>query len=472
MKTPYAGLLTGLLLATITTMAIATELPARNDYAYGYDLATQGSSGFYSVAVPLDVYRSVTDPGLRDAGVYNADDQAVPRLFEHTPAKENNIEQEVTLALVPLYGQMPEQEEQLRLLLHQDATGTRIELNAPQQGFSKTHDENNTVPGEKKNLTAYIVDVSNLDQTLKVLTFNWQQQTHGFIGKVRLETGDDLQQWREVGSATLAELLHEDTRIEHNTLKLSAKLSDYLRFTWSDMPADWSLQSVTGTYAHAAKGVLSAHEWIALDPDQTNETGNEYLFDLDGYPPTDRINVLLPDENIVLRASVFHRRNETDNWRLSHNGIFYNITRQGKTLQSVATIVPEARASQWKIRIESGSTSGPIQLQLGWQPDQLVFLAQGSPPFELVTGRAHDRLEQFPQERVLGDNSIFDMLRQSGTAGIASLGPRRVIAGTDQLTVATTSSWRVLLLWAGLLAAIGLVGWLVFSLMREMNKAD
>jgi len=472
MKTPYAGLLAGLLLATITTMAIATELPARNEYAYGFDLAIQGGSGFFSVPVPLDVYRSVTDPGLRDAGVYNADGQPVPRLFEQPPGNENSIEQEITLALVPLYGQMAEQEEQIRLLLHQDATGTRIELNAPQQGSGQAHNENSTVEDEKKILTAYIVDVRNLKQTLNVLTFNWQQQARGFIGRVRLETGNDLQRWRELGSATLAELVYEDTRIEHKTLKLSTQLSDYLRITWSDMPAEWGLQSVTGTFVHTTKSVPPAHEWIALDPVQTIETSNEYLFDVGGYPPTDRINLLLPDENIVLRASVFHRRSETDNWRLSHNGIFYNITRQGKTLQSVATIVPEARSSQWKVRIESGSTSGPVQLQLGWQPDQLVFLAQGTPPYELVAGRAHDRLEQFPQERVLGDNSIFDMLRRSGTAGIASLGPRRVIAGTDQLTVASTNRWRVLLLWAGLLAAIGLVGWLVFSLMREMKKAD
>lgn len=468
MKLTATGFIYGLLLSSFTTALVASELPAHDDYAYGFELTTRGDAGFFSVAIPIEVYRSVTDPKLRDAGVYNTDGQPVPRMIEHALAADIKTRQKTGLGLVPLYGQQAEQAEQLRLLLHQDSGGTTLELSAPKLDSGQLQGAVRAEQSEERILTAYIVDVRKPGPDLEALTFDWHPQPDGFIGRVKVETGDDLQNWRELGSATLAELVYENTRIEHRKLKLRTKLSDYLRITWQDMPASWSLKSMTGTYT--GKRLPAAREWLSLDPDQPDETTREYFFDAGGYPPTDRVNVLLPDDNIVLRASVFHRRNGDDNWRLSHNSIFYHINREGNTVQTSPSVVPDTRASHWKVRIESGATTGPIRLQLGWRPDNLVFLAQGSPPYELVAGRAHDRLEQYPQERVLGDSSIFKMLRKSGKAGVATLGPRMIISGTDQLEIAATSRWRVLLLWAGLLAAIGLVAWLVYSLMRDMKQ--
>ena len=235
------------------------------------------------------------------------------------------------------------------------------------------------------------------------------------------------------------------------------------------MPVTWKLNAIAGI--HTEQGAAASRDWLILDSFEPGETERELVFDVGGYPPVDRVNVLLPDDNVVVRASVFYRRGGQDSWRLAHNGIFYNISRQGSALQSPAAAVRDARAGQWKIRIDSGMTTGPVRLQLGWRPDRLVFLAQGSQPFELVTGRAQDALEQFPQETVLGDSAIFRMLRQSGQAGAATVGSREVIAGPDRLEISGSTPWRVLLLWAGLTGAIVLVGWLVYSLMREMKQS-
>jgi hypothetical protein len=114
--------------------------------------------------------------------------------------------------------------------------------------------------------------------------------------------------------------------------------------------------------------------------------------------------------------------------------------------------------------------SGSVQLQLGWRPDRLTFLAQGEGPFELVCGRARDRLEDFPQQSLLGDDAIFAVLEQSGQAGQAILGARQDLAGASALTPGGVS-WRTLLLWAGLTGAVSLAGWMVYSLLRELKDA-
>ena len=64
------------------------------------------------------------------------------------------------------------------------------------------------------------------------------------------------------------------------------------------------------------------------------------------------------------------------------------------------------------------------------------------------------------------------MLRESGQAGVATTGAREVRAGEDRLEVAATKPWRVVLLWGGLVGAVLLVAWLVYTLMRDLRKDD
>ena len=453
-----------ILLATVTGLAVAGELPDREEYAYGFPLEMQEGSEFLSATITLEVYRAVADPALRDAGVYNAAGQPVPRIFEHPTPKDTSTEQKTVLGLLPLYGQQADQPDQLRLLLHQNANGTTLDLDVRAGAIRDRGDADGEGP-----LTAYIIDVREFEFALKALDFVWQPLPQGFIGTVMVEDSDDLRHWRNLGTSTLAELQFEQTRIEQRRVSLGRKISDYLRITWQDMPVTWKLNAVTGIYTE--QGTAASRDWLILDSFEPGETERELVFDVGGYPPVDRVNVLLPDDNVVVRASVFYRRGGQDSWRLAHNGIFYNISRQGRALQSPAAAVRDVRAGQWKIRIDSGMTTGPVRLQLGWRPDRLIFLAQGSAPFELVTGRAQDALDQFPQETVLGDNAIFRMLRESGQAGAAIVGTREVISGPDRLEISASKPWRVWLLWAGLTGAIVLVAWLVYSLMREMRRS-
>ena len=118
----------------------------------------------------------------------------------------------------------------------------------------------------------------------------------------------------------------------------------------------------------------------------------------------------------------------------------------------------------------AGQVGDDLRLRLGWRPDRLLFLAQGQPPFTLASGRAQDRIEQFPHHRLLGDDAIFDMLKRSGEAGIARLGPRLESAGAMVMEGARTWTWRTVLVWIGLIAAVLFVGWLAWSLMRESSR--
>jgi hypothetical protein len=460
----------GLALVAGLTVAFglqAGELPDRDEYAYGFPLVVSGDADYFALDVPLEVYRSVTDTQLRDIGVYNGEGQPVPRQVERPAAATERSEREILLGLIPLYGGQAEQSEQLRLLLLQDSDRTRLELDTERVDAEEP----------RQALTGYLVDAREMEHTLQALALSWPPLAEGFISTVRLETSDDLQHWRHLGSAALADLQFEETRIEQKRLPLTRAISDYLRISWREMPEGWRLDAVSGFYAGESPPL--ARRWLELDSvsedGEPGESAAVIQFHAGGYPPVDSVGVLLPEDNVVLRASIHYRPAGQDNWRQAYNGVFYKLSRQGNTVQSPAAAIGNGRsgpirAAHWQVRIESGRTAGPVRLQLGWRPDRLLFLAQGTPPFELAAGRAQDALQQFPQEAVLGDSRLFTILRETGEPGDASLGARRIIAGEAGLAISETVSWKVVLVWAGLIAAVLVVGWLVYSLVRE-NRA-
>jgi len=453
----------GMLVTVITGFIFAADFPERDEYAWGFPLTVQGDAEFFAAELPLSVYRSVSDPTLRDAGVYNSDGHPVPRWLERPLPENPKIEQAVVLGLVPLYGRQADQHDQLRVLLRKDAGGIALDMNA-----GKGDRPAASIDGEGQVPSSYIVDLRNLEQPLEALEFAWVPLPQGFIGTVRIETSRDLQHWRSLGTPTLAELQYEDTLIEQKRVSLPDETADYLRISPQDMPESWRLEAVSGRYSEP--GGIAGRESLVFGGLQSDEGESEYVFELGGFPPTDRVNLSLPGENVVVRASIFYRQDGDESWRLATSGIYYNLSRQGHIFRPEDVPVPVTRASVWKVRIDTGMTTGPVRLRLGWRPDRLLFVAQGTPPFELVTGRYKDRLEDFPQDKILGDSAIFKMLRQSGQAGSAVIGPREQLAGAQVMKARVALSVRTLILWAGLIGAVVLVGWLVYSLMKDLKR--
>lgn len=460
-----------LVLVSLAGRVAAEEIPASSGYAYGFPITGGEGAEFRAAPIPLSVYRSVTDPGLRDAGVYNAAGEAVPRLVVSPAAEAPAVEQEFDLGLVPLYGPAAEQGEQLRLLMMQDSSGTRLSLDAraPETGVDEGAD---TKPAAV--VAAYIVDLrqpgTGTPQGARpeALRFNWAADASGFIGAVRVETSSDLQGWQEVARGTLADLSWEDTRIRQDRLELTPGLGDFLRITWSGLPPEFTLKSLTGI--SRGDGPAPRRDWIELEPSTIDEPRREFGFDFGAFAPVDRVNLLLPDENVVVRARILYRLDEADTWHLAHEGVFYHLTRQDRSVQSPPVDLGPVRAGDWQVQVESGSAGGALQLQLGWQRERLMFLAQGEGPFQLSTGRALDRLDDFPQQRLMGDHSLFRMLEESGQPGYAELGERYIVAGEEALVIGRTAAWRTWLLWAGLIGAVLLVGWLAHSLWRDMQS--
>ena len=204
------------------------------------------------------------------------------------------------------------------------------------------------------------VDARDLEHEITALVFKWPRQSRGFIGRILVEHGDNLQHWRRLGSASLANLEYDDTLIEQNRVELSGKTSDYLRIVWRNMPDDWAVESVAGVYTSVGRSVK--RDSLTLDPVGPDDTDREFIFDANGYPPVGRVDLVLPGENVVVNASIFSRQDEEGRWRLAHKGLFYNISRQGESLQANPAKIDLSRAGQWKVKLDSGCNFDPTDV--------------------------------------------------------------------------------------------------------------
>ncbi|MEJ8568644.1 DUF3999 family protein [Elongatibacter sediminis] len=462
-ESPLARRFTHLLAAATATAVIsaawAQSLPDREGYAWRFPIETRSETEYHRVVLSPEVYRSVTDTGLRDIGVYNADGEAVPRIVRAPDAPPDAPDRSFALTAVPLHGPPAAQREQLRLLMQQGEAGTTLSLDTATDGER---------PGSQApRIAAWIVDLREVEESFDGLRVAWNDGLEGFIGSLRVQTGDDLRQWRRLGQGTLAELIHEDTRIVRDKVTLSGTPGDFLRLTGADLPTGWTL---TGLEALQSSGPAEVErDTVSVAPVADYEDGRGWVYDTGGAPPVDRIALDLPDGNVVIRARIDFRVDEDSPWRTATEDVFYRVRRDGLSVASEPVAIRPTRTAHWRVVVASGTVSAPVGLTLAWRPESLWFLAQGQGPYELVAGRGRAHDEDFPQLRLLGDRALFSTLEHAGPPGTASLGARASLAGPQALAPDPRPHWRTVLVWAGLIGAVLLVAWLVLSLMREMS---
>src|SRR4029453_11838046 len=117
----------------------------------------------------------------------------------------------------------------------------------------------------------------------------------------------------------------------------------------------------------------------------------EFLFDLGGPIPVDRVQVDLPVPNTVIEADLYSALEEKGPWLHHFSGVLYSLDRAGGALRNPEVAVPPIRRRYFKLAVAEkggGLGGGAPSLEVAWMPEQLLFVARGAGPFALGYGRA------------------------------------------------------------------------------------
>ncbi len=446
-------------LIAIVAFGQSAEVPPASDYAYGWPVIIDKPADFYEIRLPLEVYQTATDARLRDMGVYNGRGLPVPRMMMQEQTERQATEERIALPILPLYQGREHPTQDIRMFFERDGERTTITLNdAGRPGLDAA-----ATP-----VSAYIVDVADLEADIDALALHWTPDLETFIGHIDVHGSNDLESWRLIGSGSIAALEHEGASIQRRVVDINGDNFTFLRITWRAVPSAWSLTEVFGV----SRGEVAdtPRQWLELASLGEDEDDGGLIFDVDGSPIVDRVALRLPNDNTVLRASIYIWRSESSRWQRVSGGQFYHLRSNADSVESEPMIIEAQRARRWKVAIDRGRSNGAFKLAVGWRPDKLIFVAQGDGPYQLVAGRAADRTDGFPQQAKFSDTAIYELAQDSRNTTNAELGQRYELAGPDQLRVRPKSEWGQWVLWVSLSFAVMLVGWMALSLMRQLKS--
>jgi hypothetical protein len=436
------------------------DVPAISDYAWGFPIEISEDASFYSVELPLEVNQSVTDPALRDAGVYNADGNPVSRMFEQADSDQEPVERSNPLPMLPLYQATETRTDDDKLSLQREGDSLQFKFDL----------EDLLAPEEDEKLVAYIVDSRQTDDNAAALDLVWGRTEPGFMGRVMVDGGNDLQNWSPIGSAVVAYLREESASIEQRRVRLRRGDYDFLRIRWEGLPDDWYLSQVMGVYMDGTADAV--RKFITLDSTSVDPEDGGRIFELRGAPVVDQVRVVLPEPNTVISAQVFYWAERREQWLPISRGSYHHIIRNNNAVMSNPLKMKKTRTDRFKVVITRGPADVQMQMEVGWRPDRLLFLAQGRAPFTLATGSANDALRRFPQQRIYGGRSLAALAENNGGVVVASLGPRYQLGGPDRLIATKQINWRTFLLWFGMVLGVAFVGFMATKTIRELRAGS
>lgn len=453
------------------TAAEPAHVPTPAEFAAHLPLGVSGDNGVVQLQLPLLVYQHARTPDLADLRVYNGAGQALPYAL-HRPSYRTRIStEERRTTLFPVF---------------EDAAPAADP--APELNLSVTRDGTLTVRSSgaeraaaDSRLAALIIDLgpSRSDEMLESLSFELPEAGN-YRARIAVERSDDLQLWDGAAHGNIDWLRSSDASgtLVHDRIDLGEGQGRYLKLRWIEgEPLQFA--AVRARWRSASVPVDPMLE-VRIDGHPARVPG-DYAYTLSPAIVATRIGLDLAEPNTVMPVQIGYYRPgppKADPWLDSRvETTFYRLLHQGRERVSSRILIAPMSGAEWIVRPRTAGQPAPT-LVLGWQPQTLVFTAQGK-DFLLAVGAEAAQVRHW-----LGGPSAMgqvapgyslDEIAQLERAQIGEL--QRTSGPVEALpapTVAPADSdaearKRRLLLWLILGVGVLVLAWLSWRLYTQMQ---
>lgn len=441
-------------LALLPAFAGATQT---DDYARQWPLVLQTQdAGAYRVVLDREVYRTTTLPSLRDIDVRNATGAAVPAALFSPEQPLAQASRQRTLPWFPLPRDQAAAGRDITLISERDADGSLRRVEA------RVGESAGTVAEPAAN--AWLIDASQVDARIIALRLDWPAQTTALDVAYRVEGSDDLRDWRILQPrAQLLDLTRDGLRLQQRRIQLDGQ-AKYLRLSPSQGDAVLPLDGVSAELA--APAATGTWQREALQGREVVESGRTYYqFTLDGRFPIARADIAL-DANAAGEWTLESRDAGDAQWqRRAGPWVAFQVgAGDGGERSAEQSLAGIARDRQWRLSSRAPVNAAPV-LRLGYQPEVMVFLAQGQPPFALVAGSARSSRAHAPLPQLV--DAIRTRRGSDWQPATATLGASAELAGAQALQPESPKrDWKSWLLWGLLVLGAVVVAGFAASLLR------
>ncbi|MDH3726900.1 MAG: DUF3999 domain-containing protein [Myxococcales bacterium] len=472
MRPRLALTLSMLAIGSIARPALAEQDPAPplqlSDFAYNQALTPAPDRALQTVLIPIEVYRGALRKSLADVRVFDLDGNEVPHAIRTLAAPTASPRSSQSLPIFPLKEAAGgEAAGDLTIHIERDADGEVIDI---QSAAPRAPGDLDGGAAPARRIVSYILDARGVEDPIVKLSVTIPDARHDYVLPVRVESSNDLEQWRAVPTeAPLAQLDFQGNRIDHNELVLAPIKAKYLRLSWADQELPAPITKVvaeTQPKEERAKRV----SLDVLGQPVRGEPG-VYLFDAGGFVPADSVHVRLLEENTLVKAELASSDDENGPWDRALHGRIYRIVENGRVIQQPVHKLTRRAPRFWRLEITAGEKElgrrFPI-LTLSFFPDQLLFVSRGAAEHLLAYGSYKASAPDFDT------SDLIELTRRGSDEPLpratATLGPQQPAGGAAALEEPPPPPpIRTYVLWAVLILAAVLLGVLAIRLLRQQR---
>lgn len=421
-------------------------------FARGARIHAEGGS-LFRLLLPEDVYDTATRPDLGDIRVLNGAGDAVPHTLRAAPRPANPEAEWRAVPSFPMAEPQTGAPAKTQITLGPD--GAVLEVSGDTTSRLAT--------------TAHLVDVSGLDEVLTRVSLSWQAAPDvSFLARVSIQGSDDLNSWRTfVASAALAQLQRDSHTLTQNEIELPAGTrAKYLRISW---PKELAAVMLTSVRVRPRLTEAQAEiRWRTLTAERVEPTGVA-RYDAGALLPIQYVDIEFADPTDTATVTIRSRVTASSEWRLRHRALFYSLRESDSVIRSSPAPIAQTTDRYWTVETASAGGWTPARaprLKIGWHPHELVFLAQGAPPYTLVYGSARVGAADAPVDALL---ATLDDAERASRVRLATLDEPRSLGGADALK--PTLPLQQIALWAVLIVAVAALAFLAMRLFRDTGRA-
>lgn len=445
------------LLTPLTAAAVTAD-----DYAYRYPLQTAGSSPAWRVELTPAVYAvSRPDTRLRDIVVVNAEGRPVP--FAPLPATSPRSHPfSLQAGLLPLPANSSGSPAGVRV---QRNSNGDIVIEQPAMSSTSTRPDQWLVDARREvSLDQIVIEPAALPVDARF--------------HLSVQASNDLQSWntRSQGTEIVNVKRGTDTVEQHTIALNSGAPARYYRLSlqpdditpWDN--AQTPQVELRGSYTDPQAEPVASRQWLTLSAAPTmpaNSGGVDYDYHLPAALPVGAVRTILAGDNMVARFKLLDHDGGDD--RLLATITAVRIGEAGN--EDPTTTFAPRRVEHLRLHTDT-PLSQPPSLQVAWQPDVFVFLAEGSGPYSLLAGSHAARRSDYPLATAL------ERIRPVAAGArwlppLAALGSQRDAAGPAALLAPRPPfDWSRPLLWLVLIGGALVVAGMAWSLLRQSRRED
>jgi hypothetical protein len=451
--------------------------PTPHEFGLRLPLAVSGDNGVVQLQLPLTVYQHSRSPELADLRVYNGAGQLLPYALYRPSYRTRTQSRESGTRLFPIYqsAQIPGSSGDLQLELRTGPDGAVVSVTSK-----------GVVAATGEKLGAVIVDLgaSERGEVLESLRFELPESAPDYRARLAVERSDDLKLWDGIanGSVDWISSVDASQRLISDGIDVPVGSGRYLKLRWIEgEPLNFG-----AIRARWRSSTITVDPTLEVELEGTpGKVEGDFSYAASPAIVATVLGLILPEPNTVMPVSIGFYRDQGQRrprWWLQTRveSTFYRLKQNGRERSSGRISIAPMSGPEWVLRPHTDGHAAP-RLVLEWQPQTLVFNAQGR-DFHLAVGAAPEVYRRWtggpsPLTQVAPGYSAVEIeqlerarVGEPLTAAVpAQAKPAEATDDVDQARLRRVVLWSVLGFGVILL---GFMSWRLYGQLNAGEKAD